>query len=99
MVDYDPRSVYSWGAPRPNGNERLTCNAASQDATVPTNTSFATIAAENGDVRFQIDAAAAANSPGFVSVWNAQWIGLTGITSLAVYGAVGSFVNIQYYSR
>ena len=99
MVDYDPRSVYSWGAPKPNGGERLVCNAASQTATVPSNTMFATIAAENGDVRFQVDADAAADSAGFVSVWNAQWVGLTKITSLAVYGAVGSFANIRYYSR
>jgi len=99
MVDYDPRSVYSWGAPRPNGGERLTCNATSQAATVPANTGFATIAAENGDVRFNVDAAAAADSSGFVSVWNAQQVGLGGITSLAVFGAVGSFANIRYFRR
>jgi len=83
----------------PYGGERQVCAAASQAATVPAGAVAAEMTAENGDIRFNIDAAAAANSSGFVPVWDTRRIGLTGITSLATFGAVGSFVNIRYFRR
>lgn len=83
----------------PYGGQRQICTAASQAATVPAGAVVAEITAENGDVRFNIDAAAAANSSGFVPVWDTRRIPLTKITSLATYGAVGTFSNIRYFRR
>lgn len=87
------------GELRPYGGERQVCAAASQAATVPAGATIAEITAEAGDVRFNIDAAAAADSSGFVPVWDTRRIALTEITSLATYGAVGAFANIRYFRR
>lgn len=82
---------------------RTTCNAASQTVTLPTGVAtehlVVRITAEGADVRFALNVAASATSAGFVPQNESLELkGITNLTSLAVYGAVGAFADIVFFS-
>lgn len=81
------------------GGERITCNAASQDTTIPALTVLVRIAAEAGDIRYDIGVAASATSPGFLSENTVEWLKLATGDDLNVYGVVGAYANLLYFNR
>ena len=85
------------------GGETLTPNGSSTACTLPTNTNYAVIAAEGGDVYYAINpgaGAAAATSAGYIASGTHWIVGpLTSLTSLKVYAAAGSAkAHCEYYT-
>ena len=82
------------------GEESITMNGAAQTATLPVGTNFVQIAAESGDVRYTINAAATATSGGFVPQNQHVYIvKLENLTSLSVYGASPAVAHLLYYQE
>ena len=70
------------------GEQVITMNGGSQACTLPTGTNFVEITAGGGVVQYTINAAASANSGGYVPQDQTRYImKLDNLTSLYVYGA------------
>jgi hypothetical protein len=82
------------------GEQTITGNSANQNATLPTGTNMVLLSAESGAMRFTINAAATANSGGYVPENTQVWIiKLANLTSLGIYGVSPAKVHITYYQE
>jgi len=82
------------------GEQSITMNGASQAATLPSGTNFVMIAAEGGDVRFTINAAASATSGGYVPENLHNFIiKLANLASLAVFGESPAVAHLIYFQE
>lgn len=93
---YLPRWKYISG-------QMITANAASQALTIPAGTQIVEIRARGGAIYWNINAGAAATSPGYIPQDSGEIIGpLHDVEyggSINVYGAVGAFAHVMYFKE
>jgi hypothetical protein len=78
------------------GTERLTMAGAVQSATIPDNVNKVRLAAEGGDLRYDLLNAATNASAGYLLAGYVVWLNIS--NNLSIYGSTGSFANLLYIS-
>ena len=79
------------------GSQRLTMAGAAQSATIVANTSMVRLAAEFGDLRYDLLTTATATSCGYLPAGTVETLWLTSSSTLSIYGAIGTFANLLYF--
>ncbi len=77
--------------------EVITMDSSSKPATIPAGTTLIEIQAEAGAVRYNCNAAADANSPGYVPQDMERVFIAANITSFALFGAAPAKAHLLYY--
>lgn len=82
------------------GQQSITMTGASQALTLPAGTNFVEINAALGDVQYTINAAASANSGGFVPENMVRYIPkCDNLASLYVFGTAPAVAHVNYYQE
>lgn len=78
------------------GIERLTMAGAAQSATIAANTNKVRLAAEGGDLRYDLLNTATNVSVGYLLAGSIVWLNVS--SNLSIYGETGAFANLLYVS-
>jgi hypothetical protein len=78
------------------GTERLTMAGAAQLATIAANTNKVRLAAEGGDLRYDLLNTATNVSVGYLLAGSIVWLNVS--SNLSIYGETGAFANLLYVS-
>lgn len=82
------------------GEQSIAMNGSSQACTLPADTNMVEIAAEGGDVRYTVNAAASADSGGYIPSGQKGYVfKLSNLTSLALFGASPAKAHMLYYKE
>jgi hypothetical protein len=82
------------------GEQTMTGDGATHDATLPEGTNMIEISAEAGDVRYTLNSTATLNSGGYVPVSQSRFVlHVTNLTSLAIFAAAPAKAHLIYYQE
>lgn len=82
------------------GEQTMTGDGATHDATIPAGANVIEISAEAGDVRYTLNSTATLNSGGYVPVSQSRIIAhVTNLTNLAIFAAAPAKAHLIYYQE
>jgi hypothetical protein len=76
--------------------QRLAMDGTAKTATIPAGSESILIISEGGDIRFAINEAANATSPGYILIGTSILMSFSNITSVGLYGPTGAYADIIY---